>query len=269
MLIKKEIVTPHLAESYLNLNLRNRPLSASRVRLYVEVMRRGEWMFNGDPIRFDDSGVLIDGQHRLKAVAVSGVTQSFLVLRGLPNEVFKTIDIGAARSSGDLLSLSDIRNSNVAAAMARMFLLWRATGHPLSSVKEKQPTPSQILAFAEGNALLARATAYAANRKFLRMYMTASVAGFVYLAISTLSEESAVEFLSEIESPQNIASKSVTFMLRERLVADRGNRVKMRKRDKIALILKAYRQWKAGAEVKTLRVRTEGDNAEKDIFRVV
>lgn len=48
--------------------------SSKHIDTIVRAMMRGEYKWTGDPIRFDPEGQLLDGQHRLLAVTVSGVT---------------------------------------------------------------------------------------------------------------------------------------------------------------------------------------------------
>lgn len=48
--------------------------SSKHIDQIVRAMMRGEYKWTGDPIRFDPEGQLLDGQHRLLAVTVSGVT---------------------------------------------------------------------------------------------------------------------------------------------------------------------------------------------------
>ena len=65
-------VTPHLASKWLQKNSCNRPLSQNTVYRYADAILSGEWKLNGDTIRFDSNGTLIDGQHRLHACVKAG-----------------------------------------------------------------------------------------------------------------------------------------------------------------------------------------------------
>lgn len=114
-----ELVTPADATNYLdNNNLNNRPLRRTRVDQYASSMKAGLWAFNGDTIRFDEAGTLVDGQHRLTAVAMSKVPTVFLVIRGLPDKSQATIDKGATRNAADAISFK-YSNKADASAIAR------------------------------------------------------------------------------------------------------------------------------------------------------
>ena len=81
-------VTPTLAAAWLALNNNNRRAADRVVARYRADMLEGRWEFAGDPIRFDAQGNLIDGQHRLLALAgcPEGTQFKFLVVRNLPVE---------------------------------------------------------------------------------------------------------------------------------------------------------------------------------------
>jgi len=264
-----EKITPQLATAYLERNVGNRSPSQSRVREYAAAMKRGEWMFNGDPVRFDKAGTLIDGQHRLMAIQSSGLIAEFLVIRDLPSETFKTIDIGSARIGSDILSIAGAKNTAVASGGIRLFLQWK-NGHPCSYTPEKKVTNTQILEFYQANEIVERAARFAGH-SFLKKFMGPSNSCFIYMAAADArGEKKAVEFLSQFMEPTGISPKNPVFLLRDRLLQDAANnKSKMRQSEKIALIMKAFRLWGKGTEVKQLKVATEGNFAEKDIYRMV
>lgn len=97
-------VTPDEARHWLGTcNYANRKLRPERVRAYAEQMRRGQWHFAGDPIRFDMDGKLSDGQHRLAAVVAADMPVTFVIIRDLPVDTYKVIDSGLSRTYGDVL----------------------------------------------------------------------------------------------------------------------------------------------------------------------
>jgi hypothetical protein len=271
MNVSEELVTPKLAEAYLEANDGNRTLSAGRVRAYADAMTRGEWKQNGDVIRIAKTGRLLDGQHRLAAICKSGTSQRFIVVRGLPDDVFDTIDTGAARVAADILSIKGFKNSTAVAGAIRLFLTWKSTGNPVHGSPEKKPSNANILDFASSNPNVQRAGEIAVTSAFNKKLISASVIAFIYLAAldSGIGADRVEAFLSEIADPSLSGGRGATFLLRDRLMQDMGSKTRLRKYDKIALVMKAFRLWLAGIDVKNLRVRTEGETAEKDIFRIV
>lgn len=98
MITKLTEITPEMAERCLSRNPQNRTLDMDRVRRYAEEMRRGRWQTTHQGIAFDENGNLIDGQHRLKAIALSGTTVSLNITKGVLREFCPVIDIGRGKS---------------------------------------------------------------------------------------------------------------------------------------------------------------------------
>jgi len=144
MSVTLEHITPQIAAQMLEANTNNRPARDGLVQSYAEDMRAGRWQTNGDAIRFNVNGQLIDGQHRLFAVVRSGVHISSLVIRNLPPEAFQTIDGGATRKAGDLLNLMDVKNANSVASVARMAILYE-TG----LIQQRKVSRTSIVEFVE------------------------------------------------------------------------------------------------------------------------
>lgn len=114
------------AEAWLAANTRNRQISQVTVERYRRDMEAGLWTFAGDPIRFSRSGRLLDGQHRLAALAkVPGESLPMLVVSGLVDEAQYVMDQGRKRTPGQQLGLDGVKNSNNIAAMVKFFILWR------------------------------------------------------------------------------------------------------------------------------------------------
>jgi hypothetical protein len=100
-----ETVTPDKALEYLATAGKNRRVSGPQVNKWAKAMRAGQWRLTGDPIRFDVTGALIDGQHRLTAVINSGIPIEVVVARNCALDVFPVLDEGKRRSGADVLSI--------------------------------------------------------------------------------------------------------------------------------------------------------------------
>lgn len=117
-----EQIGPSEAAAMLQHNARNRRLSKAAIEGYADAMRRGEWVLNGESIKFNSAGQLTDGQHRLEAVILSGAKIETFVTRGLPVEAFETIDTGRRRSPGDVLQIHGVKCANNVAATCSALL---------------------------------------------------------------------------------------------------------------------------------------------------
>jgi hypothetical protein len=109
--VKTELVSvnPQLAREWLKKNTKNRAIRPSHVETLRQSFERGEQVTTHQGIAFDTEGFLIDGQHRLAAIAQMCENFSFcmLVTWGLDREkAFQVIDaVQAKRSTSDVLMI--------------------------------------------------------------------------------------------------------------------------------------------------------------------
>ncbi len=115
-------------------------------------MRKGHWAVTHQGIAFDTNGNLIDGQHRLEAIRISGVSVKIMVTTGVPEvassnglSVFSmdAVDRGKLRSVGDQLVLRHgCTNGNVTAGVCQQIALICNSGN---YVKLSVPSAVSIL----------------------------------------------------------------------------------------------------------------------------
>lgn len=98
-------ITPEMARLWLQKNTVNRKLRPSYVDFLVKEIKQGRFTYTGDPIRFDEQGNLIDGQHRLTAVDKANIGINSAVIFGLPPDVFSKLDSGLMRTLADRTAL--------------------------------------------------------------------------------------------------------------------------------------------------------------------
>lgn len=148
-------VTPRIAEEWLGKNESNRNLRPTRVAQLVRDMRAGNFALTGDSIKFDWSGNLIDGQHRLTAVRDSGITIEVLVVRGLAPTVRAVIDTGAKRSAGDALRMAGKNAATRSmAATIRLLLAIREGSLVRAGDAPREVTHSEVVGFYDRNSEL-------------------------------------------------------------------------------------------------------------------
>jgi len=130
-----EIICPKKADEYLSLNSGNRALRKSHIAKLAAEMQQGLWQCTHQGIAFNDQGILVDGQHRLHAVKMSGVCVEMQVTRGVktPDHLSLKIDLAARRSPGDLLRIP-AKVASVITVLARMMNGWNYV--PISYVEE-------------------------------------------------------------------------------------------------------------------------------------
>lgn len=266
--LKTELVTltPALAASLLAKNDGNRPARERYVHNLAASIKRGEWALNGDAIRVSSSGVLLDGQHRCMAVIEAGMPIQTLLVTGLDQGVFTTIDRGRGRTTADAMAIRGDANSSALAAATRLLFIYQSCGVPRPTSPEHTPTTNQQLALLDATPALRVSATWAASSAWCRRHLTPSSAVFCHYLFTSASAEAAKTFFSGLESGVGLAAGSPILLLRNRLAESVASKERVEHIYRMALAFKAFKLHRDGAFVKTLRVRTEGDTPERDIF---
>lgn len=129
-MVKINIVefTPEMArEAREKTNFQNRKFNKNWVRTLANEMLDGKFKLNGETIKFDKEGNLIDGNNRLKALELSGETNPsikvpFIVVEGVEREDATTIDVGMKRVLEHHLQFMSTCYEKGSAAIVRQFI---------------------------------------------------------------------------------------------------------------------------------------------------
>lgn len=99
------MMTPDAALRLLENAAENRNINPDRVAAYKQMIERGEWRVTHQGICVGKDGKLYDGQHRLWAIATSGLTVPINVTEGVEADAREAIDKGRSRSVSDELKM--------------------------------------------------------------------------------------------------------------------------------------------------------------------
>ena len=109
-------ITPEVAESMLK-GPNIRQVRKPTLDKYIRQLKEGTWWMNGETIKFDASGLLVDGQHRLLAVMQTKIAIVALVVYGVTS---KGVDEGRQRTVSDLLGGRGAGHAETRAAVLRI-----------------------------------------------------------------------------------------------------------------------------------------------------
>lgn len=120
---EKVKITPALAREWLGLNTRNRAVYKSHLRSLEAMFGRGEFKTTHQGIAFDESGKLLDGQHRLLAIAQQpdGFACEMFVFHNVPRDTFDVIDFGGKRRTMQDVLAMPAEITEVAIALAGVY----------------------------------------------------------------------------------------------------------------------------------------------------
>lgn len=114
-------ITPTMARAWLLRNYENnRTVNESNLARLKDDIENGNWQVSHQGIAFDSSGKLIDGQHRLMAIANSGKTVTSLVWTNVPFSVFEITDRGQKRDYHTILQIKGHKNDRAFHSTARI-----------------------------------------------------------------------------------------------------------------------------------------------------
>lgn len=256
-----ELIDSATAERYLEHNVRNRLLTKRAVLAYLSDMKNGRWTFTGDPIKFDVDGNLLDGQHRLTAVALLNTTEGikFSVVRNLPTEAQMVMDLGKRRTTGDQLGLKGIRCANHVAAVGRMYLLWQ-NGGLFGASNSSQITGRELQEWAD---LHPQATDSIADDMGMvnKLGALPRVAGAFMLRAREIDNAVADFYLEKLTTLANLDEGDPLLTLHRRLVRIRRDELDINPTAQLALFVQAWNKLRRGERISQYLRPTGGWNA--------
>lgn len=248
-------ITPELAREMLDRNLRNRVVSQRTVEAYVRAMTANQrdlgdefdtgWPFTGDAIQVGDDGMLLNGQHRLMAVEISGVPRGFLVVSNLPLESQRYMDAGRKRSVADQLKMEEVTNGAQKAATARLLLQWAHWRKHRTAIL---PINAEVMSFVlEHNDALANAFRHASDVYKETRALRPVVAAAFFRACEVTGDVFAVSnWFTRLATGENL-------VMGDPLMSLRGSLVRREHGSTNAQLYKVVRAWNASVAGETLR----------------
>jgi hypothetical protein len=252
---KIETITPEIASHYLKNNKENRPLSTVTIENYADAMIRGEWMFNGDAIRIDEDGNLLDGQHRLYAIISSGINIESLVIKGLPREVFSTIDIGRGRRKADFISLLGYKYATQFAAALEILYIYRKNNFKFVHARagKKNLSTQQIIELAAKEEGLIESIKIIKKIGSMQNILPPAIAAAFHYIVSEKEPERANLFFEQLYSGANLSPNSPILTLRNQQLNYRINRLSQNRKALIIGIIKCWNAYESNESLACIK----------------
>ncbi len=251
-----EKITPKKAQEWLAQNKDNRPRRPAVVDRYAAAMKRGEWKMNGESIKFNCDGRLIDGQHRLLAIVSSGCTIETYVVRGLPVDAFDTIDQGAVRHLADVFA----RNGEVNCHLLAGAIRWLGVLHDRKNWKSVGYTPDQAKSQLSEHPELRKSVSKVAGSN-TKSLIPGSILATCHYLFARKDAALADIFVEGLIGGEGLKKSDPVYLLRERLIANGTATAKLPRETIAALTIKAWNATREGKPMRTLKW-IEGDLPE-------
>lgn len=236
-------VTPDYAKSLLSKNTKNRPISDRIVKRYAAMMKKGDWHFNGETVIISENGTLLDGQHRLSAIISSNTTHKMIVVTGVSQDSFTTIDIGNKRTPADALATYDekyIKHRLVLAAAAQTLWEFDRNGIYRGHTGKYRPTHEELIEFIDLNEGLLKSVDVASNLYGARKLVPKSCLVVCHYLFEKKDEYECEKFFSKLNSGEDLKHGDPVLALRERLIEIRHSGGVFRTAEVIPYVLRAW-----------------------------
>ena len=247
---REKVITPAAARAMLRtseeLGAKNRKVSNNHVELYANDIRSGNWKLNGDAIKLDEDGRILDGQHRLRACVLANMPMRTMVMTGVSKDAFDTLDCGRARTTSQVLQMAEVKYNSLIACIIRGAAEIRTVGH--TDMKEKRLSNIAALEEYKANSeIYGKAAAVGTSAVGETHAMTQKMAGSVYFyLVHDLQQdpEKVEKFIREITSFDSSASP-VLDKLRKWNLANRMQKISDRTR--LGYLILTWNAWVTGA----------------------
>ncbi len=242
-------ITPQDAAFLLKQNKKNRPPMKHLVLRFSRIMVRNEWALTGQPIIFSDKDELLDGQHRLLGCIDSGVNIKVCIIRGIPASAFPHIDQGVKRTAGQVLAIDEVLNYNMTAMAAKLVCVYLRDPEMRGGSKN-QIEANEIRQFVKDHPKIQDSVILA-----LPSYKITSVGAlaFVHWISAQIDERSADEFVEGLASGEGLTKGDPRLVLRNKLIANRTSKSRLKQREERALLIIACNKFYASETVQYVR----------------
>lgn len=240
------------AKRMLQGNEKNRHLNKNLINKYLRLMNMGRWVLNGETIKIgkkDDSFILLDGQHRLNAIARADKPVRVSLALGLSPDNFKTIDTGRSRSAGDILKMAGYKNVHILSAAVRWLLTYERD-EKLHWTSEL--CPEDIL---DGLKRWPKMKDLATNAERLRSVVQPSIGIFFMYVTKHIDQDMSFDFFNKIEHGKDIEKRSPIADFRTIMMKFRSQQVLLDKRYSMAYIINTWNAYYTNVRVNSIRWR--------------
>lgn len=256
-------VTPEQAAEWLDRNHANRNLRAGHVNTLAQDMKDGNWANNGEAIKLDVAGNLLDGQHRLAAlVKVSEENPDFtlelFVIQGLDKVTQATMDTGTRRKFADVLTMNGYGNSAIVTATLRRIMMWDEGLY--TQRRNFAYTNNQMLQALSKYPNLDETVRMAANLG-QRCHIPASVLGLAIHLFYDIDQADAEKFFDLLGTGEDLKTDHPIYRLRYQAMNGTSKRYGPQTQ-LVALVIKAWNLFRDGETVQQLMFRAGGAKPE-------
>jgi len=261
------LMTPENALEYLERNPdNNRKLNKHNVNRYKQDMLTGKWIPGpGSIISIDLNGKIQNGQHRLHAIAESGIAIPMIIMSNLPVEGVYVVDTGKNRSVGEALTIAGFKKDTTTQGGIAKILLNLSVGKNSAAVNNQFKTsfltiPEIIDFISKNETLINNAVDKSLWCREENKFLPATLIGAYYIIFSSIDKNKADEFLEKFRTGAGLEENNPILTLRNKFQRDLKSTHKMTPASKISLLITSWNMFIQG--------KSGSFNVRKDYIKV-
>lgn len=232
-------ITPADATNWLACNQNNRPVRRRHVEFLAREILEGNWQVNGQAIIIADDEQVLDGQHRLLAIIESAKSIQSLVVYGIAEDAFKTIDTGAVRTGADALSMhfKDVPTYAIRAAATAVTWCQRLER---GLAKYKRISNTDAIDYVKRhNSLLVHAETLQGFPHEARP-ISIGIGTALYEMFGRKNEADADQFMKRLYTGEELNRTDVEYLLRAAFMRDASRMAKLPADTRVRMIVKGW-----------------------------
>lgn len=264
--VKWVAITPAIAVEWLKKNHQNRTVNKKKIERHAKAMKAGHWKITHQGIAFDVNGLLIDGQHRLEAIVLSGVTITMLVTSGLAPIARAALDTGDPRGPHHLISIIGINgvSRSDSALISKCVNMIRSGAYNETGKQEWEELKAHILRYRAGIRWAAEKCSTPSN-KTIGVLRSGPVLGAFIFAYP--HNPDAISALFDVFEPGNFQGKRSLQLLRDHVLTTGSSNARSGRNDLFCKSVTAIYQAVNGISQQKLLASNAAVNFFKRLYK--
>lgn len=256
------------AKLALTRNKTNRPQSQENIVFISSAMKRKKFMFTGESVIIATNDDLMNGQHRLESLVITGEEQWFVTVRGVNPKAFAYMDIGKTRSAGDALSIENIVNPGSYAAIGKLIILYNRGGLQKMSTRDNNKklmlSPADISDFVlKQHPSLTKSREYGFAKG--QILMSGNLLTALHFIFKKIDNDSACDFCNKFIDGKELEKNDPIFILREEFKAEIRSQRRMELEERLALVCLAWNAYRKDKKISSLKWSADKDEFPKPL----
>ena len=244
-------ITPEIAKRLLEQNNDNRKMKERVIKAIAQDIKNGHWKLNGESLIVTCDGELNDGQNRLMAIVRAGLPVPSLVVFGVTRDSRLTVDMGAARSVAEFLSMTGNMNAIRFASMARLHLSFLESNGKSYNKGTMATRQDVIEQFEENKDEFIVAYRETGSLKFSYSVSGRAFIPVAYMNIHRIDSINCGLFFEKLASGADLAATDPILWLRQKLYEIINTKQSLRSEQKLEYVLRYWNAWASGAKMKS------------------